>query len=246
MLGEIIKELDDGYSTNDFDEIKMLTQSKDPLEREIGAHILGNYTVFFKSKRSFQAESIVILTALLNDKNEHVITSTAFSLGYLGDPSCIKNLMKLIDHKNPEIRRGIVSGLSCHNDNLAVSGLIKLSSDKDFETRNWATFGLARQCKIDTKELRKALFDRLLEDNNEIRGEALMGLAERKDPNIKAALTKELSGPFYGNGAIEAAKLTQDPYYYPLLQKLRKRLDGNAEENFINNIDEAMEACKAK
>ena len=90
------------------------------------------------------------------------------------------------------------------------------------------------------------MLDRINDDDPEIRGEALIGLASRKDERIKEAIQNELSGEFYGDWAVEAAKLTQDYYFYPLLVNLRDKLLNDIEPRFITGIEEAIKACTKK
>jgi hypothetical protein len=52
------------------------------------------------------------------------------------------------------------------------------------EPRNWATFGLASLTEEDNPQLRDALFARLFDENHEIQGEAICGLALRKDSRV--------------------------------------------------------------
>lgn len=237
----IIARLQKEGSSCEFEAAQILTKSDDPIKREIGADILGQLGW---SKKCFHNESVAILIKLLSDEVDDVIASAAFSLGHRDDPCCIPYLIQLIEHKNPWVRNGVTFGLCGLNDEQAVNGLIKLSTDVDYDVRNWATFGLGSMCDIDTEELRKALFERLSEDDHEIRGEALVGLAKRKDENIKDALKKELSYPFNGSWVLEAAELMPDPEYCPLLQKLRKQIIEDYEPGrFVKDADKAIEAC---
>jgi hypothetical protein len=64
---------------------------------------------------------------------------------------------------------------------------------------NWATFGLGSQIEVNTKEIRDALFKRLGEEDDEIRGEALVGLSIRKDKRVLGPLLKELTSKTLGH-----------------------------------------------
>ncbi len=225
----------------EFSAAQKLANDPDPVNREIGADILGQLGW---SEHTFQEESVAILIKLLSDSTDDVIASAAFSLGHRNDPSAIPHLLKHIKHPNPRVRHGITFGLSCHDENSAIEGLIILSEDSDFDVRNWATFGLGSQCDIDTIELRKALIKRTDDIEPEIRGEALIGLARRKDETIKEKIVKELSGPFYGIWAVDAAGIFPHPEYYPLLTDLLHRLDDRNKSSSANEINEAILACK--
>ena len=77
-------------------------------------------------------------------------------------------------------------------DARAIAALIELSSDPDYDVRNWATFGLGSQIDTDTPAIREALWARLEEPEDEVRGEAWVGLARRGDVRVAAALLREL------------------------------------------------------
>jgi len=227
----------------EFNEAKRLIDSEDSVSREMGADILGQLGC---SKQNFQEESVSILITLLNDTNEDVIASAAFSLGHRNDARAISPLIRLIDHPNPRVRFGVTFGLGCLNETAATDALIKLSHDADYDVRNWATFELASLCEADSDEIRQALFERLSDQDYEIRGEAFVGLARRKEYKIGPLLQQELAGEFNGNWAVEAAKLLEDSNYYPILCELRQRLEGEVEERFIEDIDSAIVACSQK
>jgi HEAT repeat protein len=236
----IISEVRERGSSCEFNAAKTLTESIDAIERAIGADILGQLGW---GQKTFQEESVVILIPLLSDEADDVIASAAFSLGHRDDPRCIPHLVKLIEHDNPFVRYGVVFGLIGFDDEQAVNALSQLSRDSDYDVRNWATFGLARQCNMDTEELRKALIERLSEEDHEIRGEALIGLARLKDENVKEAIMKELMGEFHGSWVLEAAELMGDPDYCLLLRKLRVHIENEEDSYFLNDVDAAILAC---
>jgi HEAT repeat protein len=236
----IIGEVRERGSSCEFNTAKTLTESTDAIERAIGADILGQLGW---GQKTFQEESVIILIPLLADKADDVIASAAFSLGHRKDSRGIPHLVKLIGHNNPWVRYGVVFGLIGFDDKQAVNALIQLSSDSDYDVRNWATFGLGRQCNMDTEELRKALIERLSEEDHEIRGEALVGLARLKDQNVKEAIMTELMGEFHGSWVLEAAELMGDPDYCPLLRELRVQIEGKFDNYFLNDVDAAILAC---
>lgn len=236
----IIGELHKRGSSCEFNAAKTLTESKDIVERQIGANILGQLGWL---EKTFHEESIAILIPLLSDEADDVIASAAFSLGHRNDPRGIPYLVRLIGHNNPRVRFGVVSGLSGFDDERAVDALIQLSRDSDYDVRNWATFGLGSLCNMDTEELRKALIERLSEEDHEIRGEALIGLARLKDENVKEAIMKELMGEFHGSWVLEATELMGDPEFCPLLRKLRVHIENEEDSYFLKDVDNAILAC---
>ncbi|MFN1208560.1 hypothetical protein ACKXGD_16510, partial [Enterococcus lactis] len=56
--------------------------------------------------------------------------------------------------------------------------LIAMMRDDDLTNRDWATMLLSQQ-EIDTPEVREALLNSLADDEEAVRAEALLGLAQR-------------------------------------------------------------------
>ncbi|WP_010116228.1 HEAT repeat domain-containing protein, partial [Acinetobacter sp. P8-3-8] len=154
----IIAELHSRGSWREFEIAKNLTISNDPIYREIGADILGQLGF---SQKKFHQQSVEILINLLNDVNEDVIASSAFSLGHRNDIKAVPFLTNLLNHLNSRVRNGVAFGLSCLENIDAIKGLIYLTNDNNEDVRNWATFGLGNQCEMDLPEIREALYQRL-------------------------------------------------------------------------------------
>lgn len=239
----IIAELHRRGSKQEFEIAKNLTLSDDPIYREIAADILGQ--LGFSTHR-FHYQSVEILIHLLNDTNEDVIASAAFSLGHRHDIKAVPSLINLLKHPNPRVRHGVAFGLSCLENIDAIKGLIFLTHDKHEDVRNWATFGLGSQCEKDLPEIREALYQRLTDKIPEIRGEAFIGLANRKDFRIVNLLIQELEGAFNGSWAIQASKQLADFRLCLPLQTLRKNIDITSDEYFLSELDEAILSCCEK
>jgi HEAT repeat protein len=88
----------------------------------------------------------------------------------------------------------------------AITNLVSLSRDADDDVRDWATFTLGTLFETDTQQIRDALFDRITDRHDDTRGEALLGLARRKDSRIVDALRTELGSDWVGTLAVEAAE----------------------------------------
>jgi HEAT repeat protein len=77
--------------------------------------------------------------------------------------------------------------------------------DDDF--RDWATFGLGVQGDMDSVEIREALVRRLNDPDEDVREEAMVGLAKRKDERAVPALLPALEQPDISDRVSEAAYL---------------------------------------
>ena len=77
--------------------------------------------------------------------------------------------------------------------------------DADADVRDWATFGLGVLGDQDTPEVREALFNRLNDQDVDVREEALVGLAKRRDTRILPDLISALEQSSIGGRVVEAA-----------------------------------------
>jgi HEAT repeat protein len=244
-------ELDDDTSSlavvhyrggqTEFDLGRRYAVSPDPLDRVTGADVLAQLGW---SECTFLRESVEILISLLSDADDRVIAAAATGLGHRNDPAAIRPALKLVEHSNPDVRFGAVLALSKHDDDAAISGLIKLSGGHDDHVRDWAAFGLGSQTDLDKPDLREALA-RLLDDSDpEIRGEAMIGLARRRDNRAYPVVARELAGEFHGSWCLEAAELLANPGLLPLLQSLRATIAEEDRQRFTLDFDRAERACR--
>jgi HEAT repeat protein len=225
----------------EFEIGKRLAGSGNPEDRSIGADILGQLGW---SDRTFLDEIVNILIQLLYDPDPYVIYCAAFGLGHRGDSRAIPHLIKLTGHEDPFVRYGVAFGLIGHDDERAISSLIQLSRDSDHDTRNWAMFGLGSQTEMDSPAIREALIDGLADPDPEIRGEALVGLARRKDPMCLDALLKEWELDTISILSLEAAEHLAEPKLVPYLKKFQLTLNLAEDKSFENQLGRAMSACQ--
>lgn len=215
-----------------------LVASKIVKERKLGVDILGQLGI---PKRTFPDESLSILFKLLDvEKDSEVLCAIGIALGHIGDKRIIEPLIKLKNHPIAEVRYGVAFGICGQEDSLAINTLIELSLDEDENVRNWATFGLGSQIDTDTNEIREALFQRLEDESYEIRGEALVGLARRRDQRVVEPLIKELSSDSVSSLAVEAAKEIGDVRLASVLRQLNEWW--NVDKKLLV---EAINSCKS-
>jgi hypothetical protein len=225
----------------EFDLGHRLAQSAKAAERVAGADILAQLGC---SQKHFQDEVVPLLIELLRDADADVLRSAAVALGHRNDPRAIPALLSLVEHPAPGVRYGVVAGLSGHDDLAAIAGLIRLSRDPDDGTRDWATFGLGKQTDFNTPELRDALVARLADADSEIRGEAMIGLALRKDDRVRPALEAALRGPFHGDWPLEAVEHLSSPEWIPFVELHRQNADPEDAARFASSFDSALAACR--
>lgn len=174
-----------------WDKVVNLINSPDVKSRDTAATILGQGWV----GKKFASERCVelLLQMLAQERSTPILAAVIFALGQLSDPRAVQPLVQLHSHADAHIRYSVVCSLCGFEASEAVAALIERSSDEDREVRNWATFGLGSMIDTDTLAIRKALSARLQEADDEIRGEALVGLARRGDIRSASALLNELN-----------------------------------------------------
>lgn len=226
----------------EFEIARRLIAGGSAAERAASADILGQLGW---GQKHFHDETVSLLIGLLRDEVPGVLRSAAIALGHRNDPRAIPALLSLRRHPDAGVRYGVVAGLSCHDDLAAIAGLIELSRDPDDGVRDWATFGLGKQTSLDTPELRDALAARLADSDPEIRGEAMIGLALRKDDRARPAIESALRGPFYGDWPLEAVEHLAAAVWIPLIELHRRNVDTEDTVRFATSFEAAIKACRA-
>lgn len=236
----LIGELHERGGADEFQAASRLCRSNAAVDREIGADILGQLGW---AKRHFQKESVAQLIALLADQVDDVVASAAYALGHRNAAAAIPQLLALTKHPNPRVRHAVTFGLSALEAAEAIEGLIRLSHDVDEDVRNWATFALGSQIEADSPAIRQALENRLGEENNEIAGEALLGLARRRAPMAMDLVSAALRRDRLNGLVLQAAETLADPRLLPLLEVWRSRGDASADGYFDRLLEDAWQAC---
>lgn len=214
--------------------------SPDPAARATGATILAQLGW---QDQTYLEESVKILIPLLEDPDERVVNHAAVALGHRGDELAIPALIKHSDHPSALARYGVVYGLSGHEDERAIAALIKLAADEDRDVRDWAVFGLGSQMEADSPEIREALRRALLDPDQEIRGEGLVGLAKRGDSGIVAALLDEWRDDHFSLLSLEAAAEVKDSRLHERLNELAAMLGADDDPWLVEALEKAIAAC---
>jgi HEAT repeat protein len=176
------------------------------------------------------------------EDSPEVLASIGIALGHRGDAHAIGPLLPFQQHPDADVRYGVVFGLLGHIDPCALDCLIALSADPEVRVRDWATFGLAVQIDTDTPELRAALHARLQDPDGNTAGEAMVGLARRKDAQVVAPLLELLQAGDVGSLPIEAAAALADPVLLPTLQQIQAQWSANHAWPY-QLLEEAIAAC---
>ena len=208
-----------------------LCKSADDKRKRLGAIILGQLGYsnnVFREERYAALEGL-LLAEMATAASPEVLNDVCVALGHLIDRRAVPIVLKLIGHPSAEVRFGVVAALSCHEDEAAIAGLIRLSTDDDDDVRDWATFGLGQLIDADTAAIRAVLHARLEDANVDVRSEAIGGLARRQDKTILPVLVRELNERV-ASPLLEAARDLADPSLCAALLKSRKIIS-EAEED---------------
>jgi HEAT repeat protein len=221
-----------------FDWANRLCESFCPVERRLGADILGQLGC---PNRSFPKECMQILLRMLDrEEDNRVLRAILVALSHHQAPEAIGPVARFRHHSDDEVRFGVVFALKAYEDPEAEAVLIDLTRDADSDVRDWATFALGTLREMDTPAIRDALADRLADIDIDTRCEALVGLARHRDQRALPSLHRELSGESVSPLAVEAAGLIADPQLTAQLVALRGRWEGDA-----NLLEQAIQACLA-
>jgi HEAT repeat protein len=203
-----------------------LSRASSMSRRRLGLNVLAQ--LGYKASRPFLEESLPIVIGLCTkDQPDSVLSSAASALGHLRDPRGLDALLSLVHHPSPDIRWDVAAALpNCAGDPpdpRAVDALIHLSTDEDSDVRDWATFGFGTQLDVDSGQVRLALIARLDDSDGDTVGEAIVGLAARRDPRVAERIGTLLGDPDVGNLIVEAAGKMGDSRFLPFLYALKEQ-----------------------
>jgi len=223
-----------------FTEALQLCRSPIAHERRVGVDVIAQLGL---PEQTFHEPAMQILLAMLETEDSpDVIASIGIALGHRSDARAVGGLLPFQQHPDPDVRYGVVFGMLGHTDPRAIACLITLSTDPEVRIRDWATFGLAVQIDTDTPEVREALLARVQDPDGDTAGEAMVGLARRKDVQVVAPLLEALQAGHVGSLLLEAAAALADPVLLPTLQQIQAQWSGNQDWRY-QLLEEAIAAC---
>ncbi len=159
---------------------------------------------------------------LEEEQSDNVLKSIFHGIGHNNDELSDKQILKLLEFKNvknTEVKHALISALLGIENTSTINVLIEFTKDKTASIRNWATFSIGSLTELDNTDIRNALWNRVNDPNFEIKSEAIVGLANRKDSRIKSIIIKELENGDYGILLFEAILIIKDQDFLPLLNK---------------------------
>lgn len=230
MRWEMVNALRSRATSTVFEAASRWCEDSEASRRELGADILGQLGVPDMDGRwPFGDRAVGLLKGMLADSEPVVLQSVIVALGHLlagdtqgqqCDPEWFKSHAV---HPDAEVREAVAWALrpQCGDSGVALEIMLRLMQDEQQGVRNWATFGVA-QSDVDTDAVAGALFGRLTDAEEEVRAEALIGLARRQDERALALVDQALSGDEVSGAIVEAAAELGRPSLVPRLKELAR------------------------
>ncbi len=205
-------------------------ESAEPRERARGLNVLAQLGAMRPiSERPHFDDCVAIAIEHLHDPDPLVVNSAAWALAHLADDRAVSALIPMRNNPDPDVRFAVSNGLNGSERPEAIATIIELMDDSDDNVRDWATFALGTQCRVNSPQILDALRKRLNDSYEMARNEAVWGLAQHKDPLGIKMLIERLSADGWMAGDEMAAAETLDvPHDTPpeeLLVGLQKLLD---------------------
>lgn len=219
-----ISELRKRKSKDIFDQSIILIESEIAKERIIGIDILAQFGYPRLRKKLILK---FFFKLLKNEKDEKVLKSLFYGIGHNNENLTNKQIDVICsfkNHKNTEVKYSLVFALLTKEEPKAIETLIELTRDQNPRIRDWATFGIGTQIETDNKIIRETLWKRCNDKDENTKFEAILGLAKRKEENIKEVLKNELQKIDEFNPLISEAieELNDKEFIFLLEEKIKK------------------------
>ncbi|MBJ2157314.1 HEAT repeat domain-containing protein [Variovorax sp. IB41] len=209
---------------------------------QLRQHQRGDY---FGSVEYAREETQTLLLAGLHDPHDEVVRAAVSGLGHRPHPDALPELLRLSTHRNELLRWNVAVSLGHYPEPDAIEALLWLASDPDDDVRNWATFGLGSLQEADTPEIRELLWKNLQDRDDEVRGEALVGLAKRSDPRAITYLAEHLDADCRVY-ELEAAEKLASPLLVDALQRIADDLNESEVSGYwLDRLNAAIDACRS-
>lgn len=215
---ENIRELRKRPNLKVYNQAYRLSNSKIEKEKLIGIYVLAQlgFNPRFQQKKTLK----LYFSLLKNEKSPKVISAILSSISHNNDILYEEQISKLIEYKKhrfSDVRFQLALALSFIENKDAINALILLNEDKHPDVRNWATFGLGEQTKINNDKIIEALWKRVNDADEETKFEAILGLSKRKQIQVKKNIRRELIAGNFGSLLFESILEFNDKDFLPLL-----------------------------
>ncbi|TVQ84163.1 MAG: hypothetical protein EA357_03635 [Micavibrio sp.] len=205
-------------------------RSDDPLKRARAINVLGQLGCTAENSEGIHPEErLAIALKHLSDEADIVVEAAAWALAHMRGEEAVKALLSVRQSSNEDVRHAVALGLLGETSPEAVEALIELMQDVDDDVRDYATWSLG--CEpvtgdppVDSPQIREAFRGRLTDSFEDVRNEALWGLAIRKDPEGLRMLSERLEADEWKAGDEGAAEYLLGLPYDTDISELRDGL----------------------
>jgi HEAT repeat protein len=188
-------------------------------------------------------ETQALLLDCLGDVHLEVVKAAISGLGHRPHPNALPKLVSLSLSRDTQTRWNVAVALGRYSEQVAIDALLCLARDVNSGVRDWATFGLGSLQKTDTPEIRDLLWANLHDQDSDVRGEALVGLAGRHDPRAVAYLLTHLDASCQVY-EFEAAEVLGDASLLERLQTLAAAHPATETDSYWRGrLESAISAC---
>ena len=218
---------------------RSLIARDDPIERAIGARILG--AVVNPDREHVRGVVDALVPLIGAELDPSVLDEAIHALGHVNGEAAVVAIAPFARHADVDVRLAVAQAIPPISEEdvepaTYLPALLALSGDEDDDVRDWACFGLGRMVDADTPELRSALAARLDDPHEDTRCEAIVGLASRHDPRALPALLRALDEGGAADLLVEAAAWIGDASLVPHL------LDFTSDDE----VEAALDRCDPK
>jgi HEAT repeat protein len=189
-------------------------------------------------------ETQELLLSGLHDISSEVCRAAISGLGHRPHPLALPELIKFAAHPDKEIRFGVAVALGKYSEADSIGALVHLAKDDSDAVRDWATFSIGSMLEVDNPEVRNLLWANLQDTDEDVRGEALVGLAVRKEERIIPVLL-ELLDTNCRVFELAASKAVASPILLSRLNTMKDAVtNGNGSDSYwYGCLLGAIDAC---
>ena len=189
-------------------------------------------------------ETQAMLLAGLRDDCVEVVRAAISGFAHRPHKSALPNLIGFASHPDQQIRLQVAITLGSYIEVESIDALLRLATDISDDVRNWATFSIGSMHRADNPNIRDLLWRNLQDRDENVRGEAVVGLAIRKDERVASVLL-ELLDIDCGVFELNAAERMASPLLLDRLNALKKSVNDKdtIDSYWYRHLLDAIVAC---
>lgn len=225
-------------------KLEPLASSEDSRLRELVPDVVR---VWGHRAKDLLPRIVSAFSAMLQSEDQaRVIAAIGAACGELAHAPASDLLVSFARHPDAAVRLSVAVALQWTVTPDSVTALIMLTADENEDVRNWATFAFSSREPdepefVDIEEVREALARRLEDPYEEVRAEAVLALAKRRDERAIRLIREELVRGVAWSQYIEAAIYLPQREFFPALDALAR--SGRYPEQWEGFLDAAIVAC---